>query len=142
MTNDGNQACNGAITVGALALAALESAWGADLEPAWGADLGLTQRPGVLATADYFPHLTGPAVIYFNDADAGRGGWHRMDPVLRWGLSPTQGAPAAPAALSWWGGGTYFAGMISMALMVGFSLWVVKRMSSWPSVTVTGTLST
>jgi hypothetical protein len=44
----------------------------ASLESALGTDFGLLQTPGFLATADYYLHVTGPTLLYFNYSDCGQ----------------------------------------------------------------------
>ena len=44
----------------------------ASLESALGTDFGLLDSPGFLATADYYLHVTGPTLLYFNYADCGQ----------------------------------------------------------------------
>ncbi len=62
-------------------------------------DFGLIERPGFLASADYFLHVAGPSGYYFNYSDCGRAGqslapamfWfasQRRDPYLLWRVLP------------------------------------------------------
>jgi len=44
----------------------------ASLESALGTDFGLVDTPGFLTTADYYLHVTGPTLLYFNYADCGQ----------------------------------------------------------------------
>ena len=53
------------------------------LQSTLGTDFGLSQRPGFLATADYFLHVTGPSGYYFNYSDCGRSG-QGVSPAMFW----------------------------------------------------------
>ncbi len=53
------------------------------LESVFGTDFGLSKRPGFLATADYYLHVTGPSGYYFNYSDCGRGG-QGVSPAMFW----------------------------------------------------------
>ena len=55
----------------------------AALESALGTDFGLSSRKGFLPTADYYLHVTGPTMRYFNYADCGNGGGS-IQPAMFW----------------------------------------------------------
>lgn len=63
----------------------------AALESALGDDFGLAARPGFLATADYYLHVSGPTGLHFNYSDARRQG-DRLEPVLFWFAAKTRRA--------------------------------------------------